>query len=73
MGETAAKVLATSAVDLFKKPEALAMAKTEFIKRKMEHWEKPLIPAGVKPPIGLRWPEWVNRPGSEWWIPPPSP
>ncbi|MCX6655023.1 MAG: amidohydrolase, partial [Candidatus Bathyarchaeota archaeon] len=72
MGETAAKVLATSAIDLLKKPEALAAAKAEFDKRKMEHWEKPLIPTGIKPPISLRWPEWVNRPGSEWWIPPPS-
>ncbi len=72
MGETAAKVLATSAIDLLKKPEALTAAKAEFEKRKMDHWEKPLIPTGVKPPINLRWPEWVNRPGSEWWIPPPN-
>jgi aminobenzoyl-glutamate utilization protein B len=72
MGETAAKVLATSAFDLLNKPEVLEAAKTEFNERKSEHWEKPLIPAGVKPPISLRWPEWVSRPGSEWWIPPPN-
>ena len=72
MGETAAKVLASSAIDLLNKPETLEAAKAEFDKRRREHWEKPLIPAGVKPPISLRWPEWVNRPGSEWWIPPPN-
>jgi aminobenzoyl-glutamate utilization protein B len=72
MGETAAKVLAASAIDLVKKPEALRDAKTEFDKRRALHWEKPLMPDGVKPPVSLRWPEWVDRPGSEWWIPPPS-
>jgi aminobenzoyl-glutamate utilization protein B len=72
MGETAAKVLAASAIDLVKKPESLKAAKQEFDRRRAEHWEKPLMPRGVKPPVGLRWPEWVDRPGSEWWIPPPS-
>jgi aminobenzoyl-glutamate utilization protein B len=71
MGETAAMVLAASAIDLIKNPEALRSAKAEFENRRSEHWEKPLIPAGLKPPIGLHWPEWVDRPGSEWWIPPP--
>ncbi len=72
MGETAAKVLAASAIDLVKNPETLKAAKAEFDKRRAAHWEKPLMPMGVKPPVGLRWPEWVDRPGSEWWIPPPS-
>jgi aminobenzoyl-glutamate utilization protein B len=72
MGETAAKVLAASAIDLIKKPETLEAAKTEFDRRRAEHWEKPLIPTGLKPPVSQRWPEWVDRPGSEWWIPPPS-
>jgi len=70
MGETAAKVLAASAIDLIKKPEALKAAKDEFERRRAAHWEKPLMPEGVKPPVNLRWPEWVSRPGSEWWIPP---
>lgn len=70
MGETAATVLAASAVDLVKKPEVLKAAKAEFDRRRFERWEKPLVPAGVKPPTNLRWPEWVDRPGSEWWIPP---
>jgi len=70
MGETAAKVLVASAIDLIKKPELLKTAKAEFNKRRQEHWEKPLIPADAKPPVNLRWPEWIDRPGSEWWIPP---
>ena len=72
MGETVAKVLAASAVDLITKPEALKTAGAEFNRRRAEHWEKPLMPAGLKPPVSLRWPEWVDRPGSEWWITPPG-
>ncbi len=72
MGEMAARVLAASAIDLLKKPESLRAAKAEFDERLAKHWEKPLVPLSVKPPIGLRWPEWVDRPGSEWWIPSPS-
>ena len=72
MGETAAKVLAASAIDLVTKPETLKTARTEFDKKRAVHWEKPLIPTGLKPPVSQRWPEWVDRPGSEWWIPPPS-
>ena len=72
MGETAAKVLAMSAIDLAKKSELILAAKDEFDMRRAEHWEKPLMPTGLKPAVGLRWPEWVDRPGSEWWIPPPN-
>ena len=72
MGETAARVLVASAIDLLKNPEALRSAKAEFDRRRSEHWEKPLIPEGLKPPVGLHWPEWIDRPGSEWWIPPPT-
>ena len=69
MGETAAKVLSASAVEILQNPKVLESAKNEFLKRKLIHDEKPLIPLGLDPPINLRWPEWVNRPGSEWWIP----
>lgn len=72
MGETASAVLAASAVDLLEHPETLAAAREEFQRRRSARWEKPLIPAGVKPPTDLRWPEWVDRPGTEWWIPPPG-
>jgi aminobenzoyl-glutamate utilization protein B len=69
MGETAAKVMVATAVDLITVPGLLEKVKTEFEERKKERDEAPLIPVGVEPPNGLRWPEWVGRPGSEWWIP----
>jgi aminobenzoyl-glutamate utilization protein B len=69
MGETATKVMMVTALDLLTIPELLEKAKAEFEERKREHCEAPLVPEGVEAPIGLRWPEWVNRPGSEWWIP----
>jgi aminobenzoyl-glutamate utilization protein B len=68
MGETAAKILTMSAIDLATNPDLLLAAKQEFDRRRSEHWEKPLIPDGLKPAVGLRWPEWIDRPGSEWWI-----
>ena len=70
MGETAAKVLAASALDLLENPKLLKAAKAEFAERLRARNEKPLVPEWVKPPVELRWPEWVDRPGSEWWIPP---
>lgn len=70
MGETAAKVLVTSALDLLEYPKLLRAARAEFKKRLVIHHEAPLVPKGVKPPVGLHWPEWVDRPGSEWWVPP---
>ncbi|TEU11624.1 amidohydrolase [Candidatus Bathyarchaeota archaeon] len=70
MGETAAKTMTATALDLLERPELLARAREEFEKRKEKHYEAPLVPEGLSPPIGLRWPEWVDRPGSEWWIPP---
>ncbi len=71
MGETAAKILSTSAIELIMKPGILERAWREFEERRARHREDPLIPKGLKPPIELRWPEWVDRPGSEWWIPHP--
>jgi len=69
MGETAAKVMIVTALDLLTVPGLLEKARAEFEERKRGHYEAPLVPEGVEAPIGLRWPEWVNRPGSEWWIP----
>jgi aminobenzoyl-glutamate utilization protein B len=69
MGETAVKVMVTTALDLIMVPGLLEKAKTEFEERKKKRDEAPLVPGVVEPPIGLRWPEWVDRPGSEWWIP----
>jgi len=69
MGETAVKVMTATALDLLTEPGLLEKAKEEFEARKAEHYEAPLVPMGVEPPVELRWPEWVDRPGSRWWIP----
>jgi len=71
MGQVAAKILASSAVELLLDPQILEQAQAEFNKRKQTYNEAPLIPSGLEPPTDLRWPEWVDRPGSEWWIPSP--
>ncbi|MFB0523750.1 MAG: amidohydrolase, partial [Candidatus Bathyarchaeia archaeon] len=68
MGETAAKVLAASAVELLTDPELLEAARAEYEERLSLHSEEPLVPKGLKPPTELRWPEWISRPGEEWWI-----
>ncbi|MCW4048598.1 MAG: amidohydrolase [Candidatus Bathyarchaeota archaeon] len=69
MGMCAAQVMTLSAVELLQNPQLLKDANTEFHERKKTHDEPPLLPEGLKPPIELRWPEWVDRPGGEWWIP----
>lgn len=71
MGETAAKVLSCTAVELLREPRLIEEAKREFDNRRKAHREDPIVPLGVRPPIDLRWPEWIDRPGSEWWIPSP--
>jgi len=71
MGETAAKVLAASAVEFLTTPGPIRRAREEFDERRRAHAEGPLVPLGLEPPTRLRWPEWVDRPGSEWWIPSP--
>lgn len=71
MGLTASKVIAVSGIDLIMNPYLLREAREEFDDRRNDHIEDPLIPKRLEAPIGLRWPEWVDRPGSEWWIPSP--
>ena len=35
-----------------------------------EKWVAPLLPSDFKPPVDLRWPEYINTVrGEEWWIP----
>jgi aminobenzoyl-glutamate utilization protein B len=70
MGMCAAQILSTSAVELILNPEILDGAWIEFRKRKKNNNEIPLLSSNLKPPIELRWPEWISRPGDEWWIPP---
>lgn len=70
MGMCAAQVLAMTAIDIIQSPGILKAAWEELDERKKKHDESPLLEKELKPPVELRWPEWVGRPGSEWWIPP---
>jgi aminobenzoyl-glutamate utilization protein B len=70
MGMCAAQILAISAIKLIDDSLLLKKAWQEYEMRKKQRYEPPLLPVSLKPPIELRWPEWVERPGSEWWIPP---
>jgi aminobenzoyl-glutamate utilization protein B len=71
MGETAAKVLASSALELVRSPDLMKRARAEFDERRRAHREDPLLPPGLAPPVGLRWPEYVTTErGRQWWIPP---
>jgi hypothetical protein len=69
MGEMAAKILASSAIELLTTPGLLEQAKAGFKERRQTRLEDSLVPLWLRSPIELRWPEWVDRPGSEWWIP----
>jgi len=69
MGMCAARILTLSAIDVIETPNLIKEAWNEFHERKQKNDEAPLLPKGLKPPVELRWPEWVTRPGSEWWIP----
>ena len=36
-------------------------------------WMAPLLPKNFKPPVDLRWPEYIHTArGEEWWIPTPA-
>jgi aminobenzoyl-glutamate utilization protein B len=69
IGMCAARILTLSAIDVIETPNLIKEAWNEFHERKQKNDEAPLLPKGLKPPVELRWPEWVTRPGSEWWIP----
>jgi aminobenzoyl-glutamate utilization protein B len=74
----AAKTIAGTALDLLTIPEELAKAKAEFEERTGggvggSKWVGPLLPPDFKPPVDLRWPEYVTTErGEEWWIPTPN-
>lgn len=73
MVQTAAKVLALSALRLLEDPKARGAAMSEFVHRTGggiggERWTAPLC--DYDPPIHFRWPEYVSTPrGRDWWIP----
>jgi aminobenzoyl-glutamate utilization protein B len=71
----AGKTMGATFVDLLLKPEVLKAAKDEFDERTGggvggEKWVAPLLPADFKPPVDLRWPEYIQTVrGEEWWLP----
>lgn len=74
MIECAAKTIGLTVLDLLTRPELLARASDEFVKRTGggvggSNWLPPLC--DYEPPINFRWPEYVTTPRGEndWWIP----
>ncbi len=68
MVQAAASVLACSALRLLEDQGAREAAKTEFERRKAEHDIAPLC--DYEPPIGFKWPEYVQtQRGLDWHIP----
>ena len=72
-----AKTIAASFVDLCTRPELLKAAQDEFRERTGggvggSRWVAPLLRKDFKPPVDLRWPEYVHTArGEEWWLPTP--
>ena len=73
----AGKTIAATLVDLLTQPQELAKAQDEFNHRTGggvggDKWTAPLLSREFRPPVDLRWPEYVQTPrGEEWWIPTP--
>jgi aminobenzoyl-glutamate utilization protein B len=74
----AGRTIGASIVELLCEPAELEKAPDEFSKRTGggiggSQWVALLLPKDFKPPVDLRWPEYVTTPrGEEWWIPTPS-
>lgn len=74
----AGKAIAGTLLDLATKPDELQRAQEEFRQRTGggvggSEWVSPLLPRDFKPPVDLRWPEYVQTVrGEEWWIPTPG-
>ena len=74
----AAKTIAATFVDLLTRPEELKKAQDEFNERTGggiggSKWVAPLLPRDFRPPVDLRWPEYIQTVrGEEWWIPTPQ-
>jgi aminobenzoyl-glutamate utilization protein B len=74
----AGKTIAGTVLDLLTVPEELEKATAEFNERTGggiggSKWMAPLLPRDFKPPIDLRWPEYIQTVrGEEWWIPTPA-
>ena len=70
-----AKTIAATLLDLLTDPALLQQAQDEFRERTGggvggTKWVASLLPKDFKPPIDLRWPEYIQTArGEEWWIP----
>jgi aminobenzoyl-glutamate utilization protein B len=73
MIDTAAQVIAMTALDCLTDADMLARAKAEFVERTGggvggDNWQAPLC--DYEPPLNFRWPEYVETArGREWVIP----
>ena len=73
----AGKTISATLTDLLTRPDGLRKAKAEFDERTGggtggSRWVAPLLPGDFRPPVDLRWPEYVTTPrGEEWWLPTP--
>ena len=71
----AGKTIGATFVDLLTRPAELQKAQDEFNERTGggvggSKWVAPLLPENSRPPIDLRWPEYIQTArGDEWWIP----
>jgi aminobenzoyl-glutamate utilization protein B len=75
---TAGRTVGASIVELLTEPAELEKARNEFNERTGggvggSKWVAPLLASDFKPPVDLRWPEYVTTErGEEWWIPTPG-
>jgi len=69
------KTIGTSLVEYLTSPNEVKRANDEFVERTGggiggSKWVPPLLPKDFHPPIGMRWPEYIQTDrGTEWWIP----
>jgi aminobenzoyl-glutamate utilization protein B len=61
MGLVAAKTIGLSMVELLTNPKELEKAWEEYRERTKERKLEPLLPKDLEPPIGYRWPQWIDN------------
>lgn len=61
MGLVAAKAIALSMIELLTTPSELEKVQAEYRERLRNERLEPLLPKESKPPIELRWPQWIDN------------
>ncbi len=75
---TAGKTVGASIIELLTEPAELEKAQNEFKERTGggvggSKWVPPLLPSDFKPPVDLKWPEYIKTErGEEWYLPTPG-